>query len=1276
MKTKITILLLLLCCMFATNVTAQQRYYVVQGYSNSGINATSWGSATGNLQSAIDAAYAHSKNNGGITVEVWVANGTYTPSAYPTNNDGSNSSGASGNPISDKDYAFIMKPNVQIYGGLTNGAVTRTSGRSFQNYTNNFSGGNAINGTVSGAGSILDGVNNRYHVIIALGNLGTACLDGFSITGGAGRYGMSADAGGGIVVNNFPIGRRYGGGIYIEESSPTFANLLVHGNLAHGGAGIHMVISNSTFTDIRVCDNVLQRANMPTGPGVYWDYEVRGAGIAVTGTSNVHFTNVTVHHNIAHGVDDYSSGGGICIGVETSRADGEILNATFTNCTISHNIAGSGGGLCFDYTTATINNCQIVDNTGNYSVDGYTGGGGIHISDYSKITINNSNLSRNTAFMAGGAMDAFDNSTVTINNSTLTENKALRYGGAGIFSTKNSKFNINSSTINKNEATNSTDGVGGAIWSTDGSIFNIYGSIIEHNKSNASGGGIVAGNSTYTIDNSTISNNTAGSYSGGIGATSSTFNIYGGTIISHNKASSFGGGICALSDAIFNIYGGTIISQNDAGGYGGGIYSNYAEFNIYGSTSINNNTTLDYGAGICASYSTFDIYGSTTISKNSVFNQGGGIEASYSTVTIRGGSVISQNDAYTGGGIYGNTSSKFNIYDGSIISQNKANSGGGIAGFSTSEFNIHGNNTIINENEAIEFGGGIYGSGSAEFTIYDGIFINNNIARDGVGGGISSFGTAQFTIYGGTSINNNTAYISGGGIYGSGTSKYTIYGRSKINNNTATNGFGGGIAALATSAFNISDYCTIDENTSSSSGGIHFNNGTNTVINSFIRGNISYSDAVALGIVSNNTFINVLISGNRGGSYGGVGINTSGTTHLTNVTIAGNSGRGLYVNNTGAANLTLHNTIVWGNVTNVASSPAINAHHSLIQGLNYTTNGNIDGTLSHPSMFVGGIPYVNATTAGNYKLLSASPAANAGNDNHWDVMVNSKRIWDHASHSNFNDAKSNAKDLASNARFKATVDMGAYEFDADLQEEEKVTLKLIVFLQGTMKSNGTMTNYMQTADGTYSLYDQPCFPETNPYGISGNIYSEETESGPAGELVDWVRVDILRILPDYKVNILESKALLLKTTGEIVDTDGQSPKFDPQDGEVRILVSHRNHLAVMSPGITLTDGMVYNFSTDVNKADKDDPADPNPMTSVNGIWCMYAGDINADYMIGDEDYMQIGKAYNLDADSYEGQYVPYDLTIDGMISDDDYRFGVLNYTIYPICPMNFYTIIP
>jgi len=240
-----------------------------------------------------------------------------------------------------------------------------------------------------------------------------------------------------------------------------------------------------------------------------------------------------------------------------------------------------------------------------------------------------------------------------------------------------------------------------------------------------------------------------------------------------------------------------------------------------------------------------------------------------------------------------------------------------------------------------------------------------------------------------------------------------------------------------------------------------------------------------------------------------------------------------------------------------------------------------------------------------------------------------------------------------------------------------VTLDLIVFLQGAMKPNGTMTNYMQTADVIYSLYDQPCFPETNPYGISGNTYSETSPgNGPAGAIVDWVRVDILRILPSYKVAILESRALLLKTTGEIVDTDGQSPKFDFQDGEVRILVSHRNHLAVMSPGVALVDGMEYNFSTGVNKADKDDPADPNPMTSVNGIWCMYAGDVNGDYMIGDEDYVLFGKAYYIDADSYEGLYVPYDLTIDGMISDDDHVFEDLNYRIVPICPMNFYTIVP
>ena len=259
-----------------------------------------------------------------------------------------------------------------------------------------------------------------------------------------------------------------------------------------------------------------------------------------------------------------------------------------------------------------------------------------------------------------------------------------------------------------------------------------------------------------------------------------------------------------------------------------------------------------------------------------------------------------------------------------------------------------------------------------------------------------------------------------------------------------------------------------------------------------------------------------------------------------------------------------------------------------------------------------------------------------------------------------------------------------YAGSVHLSKDTGVTLDIIVFLEGVMKPDGTMTNYMQTADSNYSLYDSPCFPATNPYGISGNTYPVTTASGPAGALVDWVRVDIIRILPGYKANILESRALLLKTTGEIVDTDGQSPQFNPQDGEIHILVSHRNHLAVMSPGLTLTNGMVYNFSTNVNKAMKDDPADPDPMVSAYSVWCMYAGDVDGsvdgsvarNHLIDDVDYRAVFKAYNEDSGDYEGLYTRVDLSINGYISNDDYTFVSKNFTLAPISPIANYTIIP
>ena len=222
---------------------------------------------------------------------------------------------------------------------------------------------------------------------------------------------------------------------------------------------------------------------------------------------------------------------------------------------------------------------------------------------------------------------------------------------------------------------------------------------------------------------------------------------------------------------------------------------------------------------------------------------------------------------------------------------------------------------------------------------------------------------------------------------------------------------------------------------------------------------------------------------------------------------------------------------------------------------------------------------------------------------------------------------------------KATPSIGAYEV-----EDEGVELELKVFLQGPLKSDGTvMTNYIQTADPVYSSFDEPRLPTTDPY--RGNVtYAGINNVVTAGAVVDWIQVEIWSVnMGAYAKVILDEKALLLRPDGTILDINGQKPKFKAQSGAVRIIIKHRNHLGVMSNEITsFTGGSVgYDFTTDVNKAVAGSGA---AMVKVGDKWCLWAGDTNMDGAINAIDNMVLVNNFT---SMKEDEYSVADLNMDG-----------------------------
>jgi hypothetical protein len=245
-------------------------------------------------------------------------------------------------------------------------------------------------------------------------------------------------------------------------------------------------------------------------------------------------------------------------------------------------------------------------------------------------------------------------------------------------------------------------------------------------------------------------------------------------------------------------------------------------------------------------------------------------------------------------------------------------------------------------------------------------------------------------------------------------------------------------------------------------------------------------------------------------------------------------------------------------------------------------------------------------------------------------------------------------------------------------DERLIDLNIRVFLQAAMDftaADTIMTSYLQThplPDG----YPDANLPVDNPYkeyagyeDVEGYYHQIGDPNGPAGVVVDWILVEIWGnvgtdpMAPGaFRYDLLERRALLLQPKGYIVDTTGRMPQFMVyEDSDVRIVVRHRNHLAVMSnAAIAFTsDQMTYDFTTGIDQAFNylnvygpmilnynDHPA------INNSVSCLWAGDVNFDGTLNAGDLTIFHSAYTLDTRDYHHA----DVTLDGVFNNIDLNF--------------------
>lgn len=223
------------------------------------------------------------------------------------------------------------------------------------------------------------------------------------------------------------------------------------------------------------------------------------------------------------------------------------------------------------------------------------------------------------------------------------------------------------------------------------------------------------------------------------------------------------------------------------------------------------------------------------------------------------------------------------------------------------------------------------------------------------------------------------------------------------------------------------------------------------------------------------------------------------------------------------------------------------------------------------------------------------------------------------------------------------------------QLEVKVALQGVV----TTKVDG---NIMRTDLQTY-FGDTGLLPTTSPYGDLATC-PDINNTSKIDDVVDWVKVEV-RDAVDPSI-LLESKSLLLGATGFVINLDGTSqPSFTSQSKAVRIVIKHRNHLAVMSNPIQdFSSGVVsYDFTTALSQA-SNAFGDPPQMVQKNNIWCMWVGDVNAVQDLGIEG-TDFNEVYKICKESPFDTYSISDVNMDGGVDGNDFN---LEYSTNLVAP--------
>lgn len=654
----------------------------VKQHGAGNLSGNSWANATPELADALRTA----KTNTVIT-QIWVAGGVYKPLYQADNFDIKNTT--------NRDNSFVLVRNVKVYGGFAGVAETSISQRDLTNNSNK----STLSGDFDNSGAL--SANDAIHVIIAAGTLGSAELNGFTVSGGY------ANSYGDVIVNEVYIDRFSGGGIFNIASTATISNVTVAGNSALYGGGVYTKENASS-----VLNQVIITGNSAGyGGGLY------------NSTSSPKLTNVSINGNYA------SYGGGVY---------NQSSTLAFTNVTLAGNtVETDGSELYLESGTVTVQNSIIFGSGTNLVTNP---GGTIHafyslVSGINDTVNNNLNASDYTvdqifANQAAGdytlkasshAINSGSNDLyagLNTNTKDLANNRRLQREIIDMGAYESSYFGIFPTANGIVYVKKGAGGVGSSwsdavgeladalvaaktnnaitqIWVAGGVYKPLY-SPADNNFGIADGrnntfslvsytmvyGGFAGTETTLDQRDLTLSANKSilsGDFNGddvvtGSGATLSFsgktenayhvvvsvadegstelngFTITGGNanaassivVNGQNVGSSLGGGMANISSG--SIVANLIIKENSA--VSGGGMMNYSAYpRLYNST-LNSNYAVDHGGGM-ADDNSQSVLNNLFISGNNSSGDGGGIY-SYSSGTSLGNTTISGNVAAIG----------------------------------------------------------------------------------------------------------------------------------------------------------------------------------------------------------------------------------------------------------------------------------------------------------------------------------------------------------------------------------------------------------------------------------------------------------------------------------------------------------------------------------------------------------------------------------------------------------------------------------------------------